>query len=78
MVSQHLKKYFGTIAMEKGLITIDQLVDAVNTQVMEDSNKQKHRLIGSILFEHGHITMPEIDNLLESQKKIQAKAFILH
>ena len=46
------QKRFGLIAVEKGFITTDQLVEAFKVQVLEEIEKEKHRLIGAILFEH--------------------------
>jgi hypothetical protein len=65
-----VKKHFGTLAMEKGLITLDQLVDAVNVQIRENEKHRRHRLIGAILMEQGAITNPQVFHLLESQKRL--------
>jgi hypothetical protein len=64
MVKELLEKRFGTIAVEKGFITIDQLVKAMNIQVVENVEKGKHRHLGTILFEQGLITNQQIDEVL--------------
>jgi len=66
------QKRFGLIAVEKGFITADQLVEAFKVQVLEEIEKGKHRLIGSILFEHGFITLPQIDEVLQSMQTLSA------
>ena len=66
MTTQGLEKRFGTIAVEKGFITLDQLVDAMNIQILEDVEKGVHRLIGEILLELGSITVSQIDEVLDS------------
>lgn len=66
------QKRFGFIAVEKGFITADQLVEAFKVQVLEEIEKEKHRLIGAILFEHGFITLPQIDEVLESLQTLSA------
>ena len=66
------QKRFGFIAVEKGFITADQLVEAFKVQVLEEIEKDKHRLIGAILFEHGFITLPQIDEVLESLQTLSA------
>ncbi len=66
------QKRFGFIAVEKGFITADQLVEAFKVQVLEEIDKEKHRLIGAILFEHGFITLPQIDEVLESMQTLSA------
>jgi hypothetical protein len=65
MEAEHLEKRFGLIAVEKGLITKDQLIEALKIQVYEDIDKGKHRLIGRILLEQGLITVTQIDEILE-------------
>jgi hypothetical protein len=64
METDHLEKRFGVLAVEKGLITADQVVEALRIQVSEDLEKGKHRLIGRILLEQGLITLAQIDEVL--------------
>ncbi len=52
---------FGKVAVDMGFITADQLKKAITEQVEDDLVDKPHRLIGSILFEHGWITRDEID-----------------
>ena len=59
------QKRFGAIAVEKGFLTVDQLADALRLQAVEEIEKGTHRLIGTILFEQGHITTPQIDEVFE-------------
>jgi hypothetical protein len=66
METEHLEKRFGILAVEKGFITADQLIEALKIQVMEDIEKGKHRLVGRILLDQGLITLSQIDDLLES------------
>ena len=69
METQHLEKRFGVLAVEKGIITADQVIEALRIQVMEDIEKGKHRLIGRILLEQGLITLSQIDDVLKSMGK---------
>jgi hypothetical protein len=69
MTTRGLEKRFGTMAVEKGFITLDQLVKAMNIQILEDVDKGIHRLIGEILLELGFITVPQIDEVLDSLVK---------
>ena len=55
---------FGTVALEKSFITKDQLVDALITQIDDNIDRKKHRLIGTILFDLGYITHQQIDQIL--------------
>jgi hypothetical protein len=66
METEHLEKRFGIFAVEKGFVTADQVIEALKTQVIEDLEKGRHRLIGRILLEKGLITLSQIDSVLES------------
>ncbi len=52
---------FGKIAVDMGFITAKQLKVALVEQVEDNIFNRPHRLIGSILFEHGWITKKQID-----------------
>jgi hypothetical protein len=69
METEHLEKRFGVLAVEKGLITAEQAIEALKIQVMEDIEKGKHRLIGRILLEQGVITLSQLDGVLRSMGK---------
>ena len=69
METQHLEKRFGVLAVEKGFITADQVIEALRIQVMEDIEKGKHRLIARILLEQRLITLSQIDEVLRSMGK---------
>ena len=64
MESEHLEKRFGLIAVEKGFIKPNDLIEALRTQVIEDMEKGEHRLIGRILMEWGHICAEQIEEIL--------------
>jgi hypothetical protein len=66
METDHLEKRFGVLAVEKGFVNPDQVIEALKIQVMEDIEKGKHRLIGRILLEQGLITLSQINNVLAS------------
>ena len=44
---------FGTVAVEMGFVTLDQVLTAMNIQVREDIENEEHRLLGTILVEMG-------------------------
>lgn len=60
------QKRFGAIAVDKGLITKDQLIKALEIQITENIESGKHRLVGTILYEYGLMTMPQILEVLKS------------
>ena len=64
MVTKSYAKRFGTMAVEEGFITVEQLLKAIKTQVLEDVGTYTHRPIGAILFEQGSISDYQIDSLI--------------
>jgi hypothetical protein len=56
---------FGKIAIDKGFITMEQMLNAIEVQVKENIAFGTHRKIGMILMEEGHITLDQIDEVLE-------------
>jgi hypothetical protein len=55
---------FGVVAVERGFITPEQLVAALQVQVEENLKSSQHRLIGMILLEQGLLTLEQIDEIL--------------
>jgi len=65
------QRRFGATAVEKGYITFDQLLEAIHIQIVEDVEEDKHRLIGKILCDQGHMSVPQINDVLVSLGKGQ-------
>jgi len=63
---EHYEKQFGIIAIEKGFITADMLIEALKTQVQEEVGFRTHRLIGEILMEKDYLTAMQIQEILNS------------
>jgi len=66
METKRIDRRFGLAAVEMGLITMDQLYEAMKIQITEEIEKGEHRLIGRILFDMGVIKLQQIDEVLES------------
>lgn len=64
-----LEKRFGALALEKGFITLDQLVEAMNSQVGENLRMGTHTPIGTILVEKGWLDMSQINEVLRDLGK---------
>jgi hypothetical protein len=69
MPARRSRKRFATIAIERGYITEGQFDDAIIAQMTDEVFEKKHRRIGKILFEEGHITVEQIDEVLEEMKQ---------
>ncbi len=65
MEPERFKERFGTMAVKKGFVTAGQIIEAMNIQIMNDIDNQEHRLIGTILFEQGHITLSQLQEVLD-------------
>ncbi len=63
-------KRFGTIAIEDGFVTKEQLQEAISLQVHENIEDNKHRLIGAILIELGYITKEQVLKILTLMKNV--------
>ena len=63
---EHYEKQFGIMAIEKGFITADNLIETLKIQVEEEIQDKTHRLIGEILLGKGYITPTQIQDVLDS------------
>jgi hypothetical protein len=67
MDKKRREKRFGSIAVEKGFITVDQLIEGLELQIKEEFEKGNHRPIGAILYFEGRLSIPQIDEVLALQ-----------
>jgi len=61
-----LDKRFGSLAIDKGFITLEHLIEAMKIQILENLQGLDHRLIGQILWEEGYIKTEQINEVLKS------------
>ena len=54
-----------TIAVGKGFVSAENLRKAIDIQVQEDLDGERHRLIGGILFDLDLMTTEQIDEVLQ-------------
>ncbi len=64
---------FGQIAVNRGFINKDQVMEALTEQLSLHSFRRlrPHKLIGEILFENGWITLKQIEIVLEEISRDQ-------
>jgi len=60
------KRRFGFTAVEKGYITVDQLVEAMKIQIKKDCKEGKIVRIGEILLELGYLDESQIEEILNA------------
>lgn len=65
MPQNQLEKRFGFIAVEKGYINADQLLEAMMIQLKENLERWEHRLLGKILFDLGYMNSDQVREVLE-------------
>jgi hypothetical protein len=61
-------KRFGVIAIEKGFITMNQLVECLTIQIEEEIERGVHRIIGAILVEKGYLNLLQVEEILEAME----------
>ncbi|MBW1694904.1 MAG: hypothetical protein JRJ41_12315 [Deltaproteobacteria bacterium] len=64
MSTQKIDNRFGVVAIEKGFIASEQLIEALKIQVSEELEGSERCLIGKILIDKGEITTDQIDEVL--------------
>ena len=64
-MTSDLRVRFGMAAIEKGFITVEQLVEAMTIQVRENVTGKPHRVVGKILADLGHMRTSQIDEVLK-------------
>jgi len=69
MDKKFLEKRFGSIAVEKEFITVEQLVEALTIQAKENVESGEHRRLGRILLDQGLITASQIDEVFQVLKR---------
>ena len=57
---------FGVVAIEKGFITMDQLLEGLEIQIEEEAEQGVSRVIGAILVEKGYMNLSQVEEVLES------------
>ena len=62
---ENVAKRFGMIATAKKYVTPEQLKEAMWRQVKEEYGSKRHRPIGKILLELGHLELSQLNEILE-------------
>lgn len=65
MAIEDLDLRFGSIAVRKGFITSEQLIEVLSIQATENVENNKHRIIGTILREKEYLSIEQIDEILK-------------
>lgn len=57
---------FGTVAIKKGFITKDELLEAIGAQIDMEINDLEANFIGTILYSLGYMSLEQISEVVES------------
>jgi hypothetical protein len=68
-MKKHYHKRFGTIAVDKGYISENKLIKALELQAKENVKEGKHRLLGQIFVDEGLLTEAQVDEILETMSQ---------
>ena len=68
---------FGALAIQKGFITEEQLVEAMAMAIELDTERANHRTIGSILYNMGYMTIDQITETAEALSEERAKEYLM-
>jgi hypothetical protein len=68
-------RWFGHVAVDRGFVTLEELVNALNIQAMDKVEKKKHRRIGEILLEKGHMTTLQVNEVLSFLAKDRTETY---
>ena len=60
---------FGMVAVQKGFVSPDQVIDALTIQISEELDEEEHRLLGEILLELEHMNASQIGEVLDEMNK---------
>jgi len=60
---------FGMVAVQKGFILPDQVIDALTIQISEELDVEEHRLLGEILLELEYMNASQIGEVLDEMNK---------
>jgi hypothetical protein len=63
------EKRFGSIAVEKGFVSSDQVIEALATQAKENIQSGTHRLLGEILVDMGYLTSEQVEDILDTMSQ---------
>ena len=66
MDREQVYKRFGMIAVEKGFVSKDHVIEAIMVQATENHREGRHRLIGRILMENGLLSPSQLTEVLDA------------
>ena len=69
VLTERFEPRFGDVAISRGFITLERLIEAMSAQVKEEAEKGSRRLIGEIAMDLGFMAAESVEEVLEQMKK---------
>lgn len=69
VLTERFEPRFGDVAISRGFITLERLIEAMTTQVREETEKGIRRLLGEIAMDLGFMTAESVEEVLKEMKK---------
>jgi hypothetical protein len=69
VLQESFEPRFGDVAISRGFITLERLIEAMSTQVKEETEKGIRRLLGEIAMDLGFMTAESVEEVLKEMKK---------
>jgi hypothetical protein len=60
MITKKPEERFGLIAVDKGFLALEKLIEAMKIQLIGDVRRLKYRLIGKILIDIGALNVSQV------------------
>ena len=64
MITKKPEERFGLIAVDKGFLALEKLIEAMKIQLIGDVRRFKYRLIGEILIDIGALNVSQVAEVL--------------
>lgn len=68
---------FGTLAVELGFVTIQQVLEVICEQVMDNHYRKQQKKIGRLMIEKGLMSSKQVDEVLEKLAEIDKETISL-
>jgi hypothetical protein len=69
VIAERFEPRFGDIAISKGFVTLEQIIEAMTVQVREETTMGVRRLLGEIMMDLGLMQAGQVEEVLREMKR---------
>jgi hypothetical protein len=69
VIAERFEPRFGDIAISKGFVTLEQIIEAMTVQVREETTMGVRRLLGEIMMDLGLMKAGQVEEVLREMKR---------